>query len=518
MAGAAAQQRRGLIVNDFRTSVYAIPKLLQGTTHTAVMATPLLYGEHLVGVLVISREETGPPFAEADLEALNLFTAHAAIAIENARLYEQIQQHASDLETRVKERTVKLEHALRVKAEFLDRMSHELRTPLNFVLGFSELLKEQLAGPLTAKQERFVDRIQLGGRHLLALVSDLLELSQAETGQDELRLERVLLTPLIREIVDVYAAQAVQKRLQIETECPPALSVVADRRRLSQILGNLVSNAVRFTREGAAIRVTAKQAEYLRSEDGDERGGAGDHSPQLPGTPAPQQSVEIAIEDTGIGLAPGDVERIFLGFEQVDGSSTRRHEGAGIGLALVRTLVALHGGRVWAESPGLGRGSRFVVRLPVLTIPPAQRVLVVEDELAVARPVAILLRDAGFAVEVAATGAEALASLAAQRPDLLVLDLGLPDVDGWEVLKTVRAGAQTRTLPVVVLTGLGAEQVDQAAARGADEFLTKPISPSVLAGVVKSLLTRPRQAALSPERAEVDGGQEEMGETGRAEG
>ncbi len=672
--GAAAQQRRGLIVNDFRTSAYAIPAVLQGTMHTAVVATPLLFGDRLVGALAITRDASDPPFADADLEILNLLAPHAAIAIENARLhgqalrrsdetiallrtthavmsgldlnvslqrileeagpmagtphvkillvdenagvlrlaatsgvpmpaefqvaigtsfsgtvaatgrplfvadtqtdprnlfrdrdreegvrtylglpirrrskvlgvlifntaqsrsyseeeigyleafadqaaiaienarlYEEVQRHAGELETRVKERTSELEEALRVKAEFLARMSHELRTPLNFVLGFANLLKEQTAGPLTDKQMRFVDRIEFGGRHLLALVSDLLELSQVEMGQEELRLEQFLLVPLLEEVVEIHAVPAGQKRHVIEVECPPALSVVAERRRLLQILSNLVSNAVKFTPEGGRITVTARQvAEDRRPETG-----------VPPGPPAPVPWVELAVTDTGIGLAPEDVERIFVGFEQVDGSSTRRYEGAGIGLALVRTLVNLHGGQVWAESAGLGQGSRFVVRLPVLAVPSARRVLVVEDEAPVARLLAIFLRDAGYAVEVAGTGGEAVARLHVQPPDLIVLDLALPDMDGWEVLRTVRARARTRALPVVVLTGLGPEQAAQAAARGADEFLTKPVSPTVLTGVVKTLVARAREAAHVPPLAGTGGWQAMAEETGGAGG
>ncbi len=562
VAGTAAQQRRGFVVNDLRASAYAIPALLQGTVHTAVIATPLLFGDRLVGTLTITRDETDPPFTDADLEVLNLFAPHAAvaienarlhaaalqrgeelgallragrvvmdglnldetldriireasaiaraphvkilladtedgtlrlaavlgrpaemmgqfdyagrgslsgvvaktghplfvpdcqhdprniaaeqdsllgiqtylglpiksrgeilgvltfntteprqytpgeieylssfadqaaIAIENARLYEEVQRHAGELETRVKERTAELEEALRVKAEFLAKVSHELRTPLNFVLGFSDLLREQIAGPLTDKQLRFVDRIQFGGRQLLTLISDLLELSQVETGQEELRLERFLLVPVLQEVVEVYAVQAAQKQLQVETECPQGLSVVADRRRLIQILGNLVSNSVKFTPDGGRITVTSRQV----TEDRRPETGA------TPGHPSPVPGVELAVADTGIGIAPGDLERIFLGFEQADGSSTRHYEGAGIGLALVRTLVNLHGGQVWAESAGLGQGSRFVVQLPVLAVPAAQRILVVEDEASVARLLAIFLRDAGYAVEVAETG------------------------------------------------------------------------------------------------------------------
>ncbi len=657
VAGTAAQQRRGLIVNDFRTSAYAMPALLEETVHTAVIATPLLYGERLVGVLVISREAIGPPFVDADLEALNLFAPHAAvaienarlhaaalqrgeelgallragrvvmdglnldetldriireasaiaraphvkilladtedgtlrlaavlgrpaemmgqfdyagrgslsgvvaktghplfvpdcqhdprniaaeqdsllgiqtylglpiksrgeilgvltfntteprqytpgeieylssfadqaaIAIENARLYEEVQRHAGELETRVKERTAELEEALRVKAEFLAKVSHELRTPLNFVLGFSDLLREQIAGPLTDKQMRFVDRIYTGGRQLLDLVSDLLNLSRVEMEERPLRFEEMSLAPLIQGVLSLYSIPAGQRHLTLGVNVPPTLRLVAERHKLIQIVTNLVGNAVKFTPEGGSIRVTARQVLGKESRGAVAQGSRGEEAPLPPGPSAPLQSVEIAVEDTGIGLAPQDLERIFRGFDQVDGSSTRQYGGTGIGLALVRTLVELHGGSVWAESGGLGQGARFIVRIPCLKASPPRRILVVEDEAAILKFLCIFLRDAGYAVTGAGSGAEALAAVAADLPNLVVLDIGLPDMSGWEVLRQLRAETRTASLPVLVLMGVGESQAEQAKALGALEFLTKPFSPPVLLKLVGDLMT-----------------------------
>jgi CheY-like chemotaxis protein len=205
--------------------------------------------------------------------------------------------------------------------------------------------------------------------------------------------------------------------------------------------------------------------------------------------------LEVSVQDTGIGLKAEDLGRIFRGFVQVDASDARQYGGAGIGLALVRTLVEQHGGRIWAESEGLGRGARFVFRLPLLEPPRQKRVLVVEDEGPVLETLAAGLEEAGFRVDRAPSGGQALAALRENPPDCLILDIGLPDMDGWEVLRRVRGDERTRALPILVLTGLGDVHAWQAHAFGANEFLAKPVSLSVLSGTVRSLLGWP---AASP--------------------
>jgi CheY-like chemotaxis protein len=182
------------------------------------------------------------------------------------------------------------------------------------------------------------------------------------------------------------------------------------------------------------------------------------------------------------------LEPIFGPFYQVDGSEIRAYGGAGLGLALVRKLVELHGGRVWAESEGPDRGARFIVRLPRLEAPRAKRILLVEDEHLLRVPMAAALENAGFSVVQAATKAEALTAMEATVPDLLVLDILLPDGDGWEILRHVREAEEVRTLPVLVITALETVHAEQALARGADEFLTKPVSPRVLVDTVARLL------------------------------
>jgi CheY-like chemotaxis protein len=198
--------------------------------------------------------------------------------------------------------------------------------------------------------------------------------------------------------------------------------------------------------------------------------------------------VEFAVEDTGIGIPPEARERIFEGFYQVDGSEGRKYGGAGVGLALVRKLVELHGGRVEAESAGAGQGARFVIHLPWLKIPSPRRILLVEDDRILADGLVDVLGRAGYAVESTGTGGEALQILQGRPPDLLLLDIGLPDMDGWDILRHVRDTDRMRDLPILVLTGLRNASTEQAMALGASEFLTKPFSISVLVEVVARLL------------------------------
>jgi GAF domain-containing protein/ActR/RegA family two-component response regulator len=447
-------------------------------------------GRHGVLGVVTFNTTDSRNYSDEELSYLTSFADQAAIAIENARLHEAVRRHAEELESKVRERTAELEEALRVKVEFLGKMSHELRTPLNFVLGFSDLLQQGTAGPLTPKQATYLDRIQGGGRRLLSLVSDVLDIAQLDAGKSRLRLEPVILAPLVQEVLGLVQIQLSQKRLKVTTALDPWMPlIVADRFKLAQILHNLVSNAVKFTPEGGSIRIRTYQEAEGRKQKADGGGEEADEAALLPSAECRLPSGVIEVEDTGIGIRPENLETVFEAFYQVDGSETRSQGGAGLGLALVRKLVELHGGWVWAESAGPGQGSRFVVRLPRLEVPKAKRILLVEDEALIRIPMASALESAGFAVVDAATGAEALAVMEAKAFDLLILDVVLPDMEGWEILRRVREVEEVRTLPALVVTALESLNAEQALALGADEFLTKPVSPRVLVDTVVRLLT-----------------------------
>jgi PAS domain S-box-containing protein len=464
--GIVAQTRAPLVVNDYQAFPHRVPGL---TEVTADMGVPLLYRGRFLGVLNAHSTQPGWVFTEAHLALLTSFADQAAVAIENARLFDAVQRHAAELEDRVKQRTVELEEALRVKAQFLANMSHELRTPLNFVIGFSELLREGTAGPLSLKQASYLERIHTGGKRLLELVTHLLEIAETDSQPTSFQLDRLVLTEVLDEVLAPLAAIAQAKSVALEMAPHPGLPfVVADRRKFTQIVHHLVTNAIRFTPTGGRVTVSARRVGTSKGED-----------------------AEIAVQDSGIGVRSEDLERIFLPFEQADGSDTRRYGGAGLGLALARQLTGLHGGRIWAESEGEGRGARFIVRLPLLPAPPPPQILVVEDEVFVREALRATLMAEGYGVDGVCSGIEAQERLAAGLPSLLILDIGLPDVDGRDLLKQLRADARTRDLPILILTGMESIRPEEILGLGADEFLTKPVSAQVVSATVARLLRRP---------------------------
>ncbi len=475
LAGIAASTRQAVTSRDITQDPRFVNKnwaAAEGLRSCILL--PLVHGDKIQGILAIFTHAVRE-FSPGEVAILHSLAAHAALAIENARLHETVRRHADELEDRVRERTAELEEALRIKAEFLGKMSHELRTPLNFILGFTDLLLQGTGGPLTSKQGHFLDRIQTGGKRLLDLVTAILDLSRVDAGSSRLHLESVPLDPLVQEALARVQIVVDQKRLVVTTALDPVLPpVVADRGKLGQILAHLIGNAVKFTPDGGRITIAARQVAAV-SEQSESAIG---------------EYVEIAVEDSGIGIPSEALERIFLPFHQVDGSEIRSYGGAGVGLTLARQLVEQHGGRIWAESAGLGQGACFVVRLPRLTAPRAPHVLLVDDDPVVLDALGTTLKGVGYVIEQAESGADALAALSAQAPDLLILDIGLPDVDGWEVLRRVRGAEKTQNLRVLVLTGLASVHGDQALAVGADEFLAKPISARILMDTVARMLGR----------------------------
>lgn len=312
----------------------------------AFALVPLVVQGRAIGVLGADRKHTRQPLDVATLELLQLFASQAAVGVENARLYEEQRLAAIQLEARVEDRTrelkvtnVHLEAASRHKSEFLANMSHELRTPLNAILGFSELLQNQAFGPVTEKQGRYVGHIHASGKHLLVLINDLLDLSKVEAGKIELRPEAFVLHEALTATLTEIRLQAEAKQLQLELQVDPSLTTLtADPVRLKQIVLNLLSNAVKFTPEGGAVTVSA--------------------------SPLTSGWIEIAVQDTGIGIKAEDLPKLFQPFTQLESPVTMRNQGTGLGLALTKHLVELHGGTIVAASEGEGRGSTFTVCLP----------------------------------------------------------------------------------------------------------------------------------------------------------
>jgi PAS domain S-box-containing protein len=301
---------------------------------------PLVVQGRAIGVLGADRKHSRRPFEPAMRELLQLFASQAALAIEHARLYEDLQSEVQERTRELRAANLELERASRFKSEFLANMSHELRTPLNSILGFAELLEDQQFGPMNERQLRYVHNIWTSGRHLLDLINDILDLSKIEAGKMEIAPQSFALAEGLSAVVAMVRLAATRKQISLTCEIAPQVTTVtADSLRFKQIMYNLLSNAIKFTNGGGRVMVAARVVD-----------GA---------------FVEIAVTDTGIGIRAEDIPKLFQEFTQLDSFLGKQHEGTGLGLALTKRLVELHGGKIWAESLGPGQGATFTFTLPI---------------------------------------------------------------------------------------------------------------------------------------------------------
>jgi two-component system cell cycle sensor histidine kinase PleC len=312
-----------------------------------------------MGVLALHAREV-TEVSEDATRLLPILANHATIAIENAALHRRIKQDSDTLEARVRERTAALEHlngelqaASRQKLQFFAHFLHELRTPLNSILGFSEMLRTQMSGPLNERQQRYIRHVHDSSTRLLRLITDILDLAKVEAGKLSLQTQPMALPPTVEQALAVMQPQADSKHVRLTCGVPEGLPCVqADPARIHQVLLNLLSNAIKFTPEGGSVTVSATptQPQSRQPETGDP-----------PGEEMDAAFVEVSVHDTGVGIALEDQQRLFQDFEQVAGG---QQQGTGLGLSLTRRLVALHGGAVGLESAP-GHGSRFWFTLPV---------------------------------------------------------------------------------------------------------------------------------------------------------
>ena len=332
-----------------------------------------------------------------------------------------------------------LEQSSRYKSEFLANMSHELRTPLNAIMGFSEILLDLTMNLTAGERTEFLRNIHSSGQHLLGLINDILDLAKIEAGKMDLHPEEMPVMAALQEITAILDPMARQQGLQLRTVGAVDAGVIkADRSKFKQVLYNLLSNAVKFTPAPGTITVSVKDS--------------------------PEQ-LTVSVEDTGIGMKPEDLPKLFREFEQIDGSYTRRYQGTGLGLALCRRFVEMHGGRIWAESQ-FGKGSIFTFTIPreprPAAVSPVEEAaptletmelplaLVIEDDPASSQRMTAEIQGVGFRVAHAFDGEQAVRKAMEILPDLLVMETVLPVKDGWQVLQELRARAATADVPVLV--------------------------------------------------------------------
>jgi signal transduction histidine kinase/CheY-like chemotaxis protein len=436
----------------------------------SMVAIPLRHEDEIVGALVIRRRRTGR--VDADTVALlETFASQSAVAIHNARVFRELQRKSAELEV-----------AGRHKSEFLASMSHELRTPLNAVIGFSDVLLDRMFGDLNERQAEYVRDIRDAGRHLLELINEILDLSKIEAGRMELDLGRVDLEQLLRQGIAMVHERADRHAVALQQSVAPDLgAVTGDELKLKQVVLNLLTNAVKFTPDGGTVSLRA-----TRSGD----------------------DVRVEVADTGPGVPEHDRARIFEAFQRGDRGARASAEGTGLGLTLSRRIVELHGGRLWLACPPEG-GSVFTVTLPAardLVTPtasdgsPATRqdaveVLVIEDDRRSADLLRVYLENAGYAVTIAADGEAGVRAARHRVPAVVLLDLGLPAMDGWEVLAALKGDPVTAETPIVIVSML--DEHGAGFALGAAEYLVKPVSQQEL---LRALL---RWAPVDPRRTVV---------------
>jgi signal transduction histidine kinase/CheY-like chemotaxis protein len=401
-------------------------------------------------------------FSGDDVALLGQLGAQPGMLAERGALLGEQERLNNDLAASVDA----LSMAGKAKSDFLANMSHELRTPLNAILGFSELMDTPDADPQAEAVVplEWVRHIRRSGRHLLDLISDILDLAKVEAGRIDLKPEPLPLPATIADVVTTLRAVSDRKHLHVTTDVP-ALTVSADRIRLRQVLDNLLSNAIKFTPEGGRIHLSAEHTDT---------------------------EVRITVTDTGVGIAADEHAKVFEEFAQV-GDPTARQAGTGLGLTLTRRLIEAHGGRIDLQSQP-GQGSAFTVCLPggspstnagtsgSSEEPQSGAVLIIEDDPAAAAVLRTHLTDIGYAVDIATTGQQGLEYARQHRPRAILLDLILPDTDGWQVLREIRADPATRHIPVIITTVVDDHNI--GVPLGAVDYLTKPVNPEVLIAIL----------------------------------
>lgn len=382
-----------------------------------------------------------------------------------------------------------LSRATRLKDEFMATMSHELRTPLSSILGMAQALRHEIYGALSDRQHHAIGIVERSGRHLLALINDVLDLAKIESGKMDLRLAPLALHDLCDNSISFVQPQARQKQIQIRVHLRQVpVHIEADELRLKQALINLLDNAVKFSPAGGAVSLTVEP----------------DDDPSTPMT-----MLRFMVDDSGPGIAPDNYDRMFESFVQLDSSLTREHGGTGLGLALVKRIAEMHGGQVTVDSQ-LGQGSRFILQIPCPTValspgqgvidlkPPPEpvapspkgQILVAEDNLANRSLMVDMLRSLGYQVTTAQDGSAALQQALTQPPDLILMDIQMPNLDGLEAIRQMRTHPTLAHRPIVALTALVMPgDRERCLKAGATAYLAKPLPMDGLDTLLQRLLS-----------------------------
>jgi CheY-like chemotaxis protein len=464
--GKAAAARAPLQIPDVLKQATLVLDVIVRAGYRSMLVVPLLRADQIVGALVVRRKVPGE-FPNSTVELLRTFADQSVLAIQNARLFGEIEEKSREL--------IK---ASQHKSQFLANMSHELRTPLNAIIGVTEMLREDARDLKREDEFEPLDRVLGAGRHLLALINDILDLSKIEAGRMELHLESFPLVPVIQDVAKTIEPMATKNGNRIVIECPADLDTMhADQTRFRQSLLNLASNANKFTEKGT-ITIAARQ--------GQESG---------------RDWITLAVADTGIGMTPEQMGKLFQEFSQASSRTASKYGGTGLGLAISRHFCRMMGGDITVESEP-GEGSTFTIRLPRIVqgveTPVTQGraearaepvhpiaedteeplILVVDDD-ATARDLVVRhLERAGFAAVAAGGGQEGLRLVRELRPAAVTLDIMMPDLDGWTVLAAIKGDPALASIPVVLMSIV--DQKNRGYALGAADYLVKPVDRAKL--------------------------------------
>jgi signal transduction histidine kinase/CheY-like chemotaxis protein len=430
----------------------------------------------MFGALTLAFSDSGRCYRQDDLVLAGEVARRAAVAIDNARLYELSQKERS-----------RVEAATRVKDEFVAMVSHELRTPLHAILGWLRLMRGGVL-PET-KREHALDVIERNAKAQSQLVDDLLDISRFVTGKIRIDPSQLDLSNVVDMAIEGVRPAADAKRIQIDVDLDRGDGVMrGDGDRLQQVMWNLLANATKFTPKNGVVSVRLRRIE---------------------------SDLEVTVADNGKGIEASFLPHVFESFRQSDTSLSRSHGGFGIGLSIAKHIVELHGGSIEARSPGLGQGSTFIVRLPVspllsttlgISRGPATkpesasvslpvglegiRVLVVDDEPDARELVAYVLETCGVEVRVAASAAAALTELQSYRPHVVISDIGMPNEDGYALIRSIRTlvSEETKNIPAIALTAFARnEDRTRALVEGFNLHLVKPVEPAALVKAVIDL-------------------------------
>jgi PAS domain S-box-containing protein len=401
-------------------------------------------------------------------------------------------------EAQLRHTNAQLAHATRLKDEFLANMSHELRTPLNSILGMSESFQEGVFGSINDRQAKAIATIERSGKHLLELINDILDLSKIASGKMELEISNAPVISLCESSLAFIRQMALKKNIRLNTRIPKTLgSIQVDERRLRQVLINLLSNAVKFTLEGGTVTLEVRLEQAGEAEE-----ATSPLSPPSPSSPSSSPHLCFSIIDTGIGIAPEDIGKLFQPFLQLDSRLNRQYTGTGLGLALVQKIMALHGGTV-SVSSAVGQGSCFTVRLPYRTSDstPATpitascpspklpsdnvQVLIIEDSIPAADQISRYLSALGMQSIVYPRGEGAVEEVKRVQPAVIILDLLLPNISGWDVLTQLKTNPQTQKIPVIIISVM--DERSKGLSQGAFEHLVKPITRAQFQATLEKL-------------------------------